>query len=156
MNRPYRSSMGRFVLCPCSPALEDHYYIYCPRNPWSQSGRRKGGLRWEGYAENDTLPPNFPGASLHQVLGFYRAMLCIRGTSHEPVSVCVCVCISVCPPQVGVLLNRLNVRSHKKPHDNPGSLFFWCQRSPRNSTGVTSYEGTKCRWGGSKSATFDK
>jgi len=124
MNRPYRSSMGRFVLCPCSPVLEDHYYIYCPRNPWSQSGRRKGGLRWEGYAENDTLPPNFPGASLHQVLGFYRAMLCIRGTSHEPVSVCVCVCISVCPPQVGVLLNRLNVGSHKKPHDNPGSLFF--------------------------------
>jgi len=23
---------------------------------------------------------------------FYRAMLCIRGTSHGPVSVCVCVC----------------------------------------------------------------
>jgi len=20
--------MGRFVLCPCSPVLEDHYYIY--------------------------------------------------------------------------------------------------------------------------------
>ena len=27
---------------------------------------------------------------------FYRAMLCIRGTSHGPVSVCVCVCLSVC------------------------------------------------------------
>ena len=25
-------------------------------------------------------------------IGFYRAMLCIRGTSHGPVSVCVCVC----------------------------------------------------------------
>jgi len=23
-------------------------------------------------------------------IGFYRAMLCIRGTSHGPVSVCVC------------------------------------------------------------------
>ena len=35
----------------------------------------------------------------------YRAMLCIRGTSHGPVS--------VCPSQVGVLLKRLNVGSHK-------------------------------------------
>ena len=26
---------------------------------------------------------------------FYRAMLCIRGTSHGPVSVSVCVCLSV-------------------------------------------------------------
>jgi len=26
-------------------------------------------------------------------IGFYRAMLCIRGTSHGPVSVCVCLCL---------------------------------------------------------------
>ena len=43
-----------------------------------------------------------------------------------------------------------------KPHDTPGTLVFWCQRSPRNSNGVTPYEGAECRWGGSKSATFDK
>jgi len=43
---------------------------------------------------------------------FYRAMLCIRGTSHGPVSVCP----SVCPSQVGVLLKRLNVGSHKQHH----------------------------------------
>jgi len=42
------------------------------------------------------------------------------------------------------------------PHDTSGTLVFWCQRSPRNSTGVTPYGGAKCRWGGSKSATFDK
>ena len=42
------------------------------------------------------------------------------------------------------------------PHDSPGTLVFWCQRSPRNSTGVTPYGGAKCRWGGSKSATFEK
>ena len=29
--------------------------------------------------------------------GFYRAMLCIRGTSHGPVSVRPSVCMSVCP-----------------------------------------------------------
>ena len=27
---------------------------------------------------------------------FYRAMLCIRGTSHGPVSVCVCLSVCVC------------------------------------------------------------
>ena len=43
---------------------------------------------------------------------FYRAMLCIRGTSHGPVS----VCLSVCLPQVGVLLKRLNTGSHKQNH----------------------------------------
>jgi len=42
------------------------------------------------------------------------------------------------------------------PHDSQGTLVFWSQRSPRNSTGVTSYGGAKCRWGGSKSSIFDK
>jgi len=41
------------------------------------------------------------------------------------------------------------------PHDSPWTLVFCCQRYPRNSTGVTPYEGAECRWGGSKSATFD-
>ena len=39
-------------------------------------------------------------------------MLCIRGTSHGPVSVSVCVRLS----QVGVLLKQLNVGSHKQNH----------------------------------------
>ena len=47
---------------------------------------------------------------------FYRAMLCIRGTSHGPVSVCLSVRESVRPSQVGVLLKRLNVGSHKQQH----------------------------------------
>jgi len=45
---------------------------------------------------------------------FYRAMLCIRGTSHGHVSVCLSVCPSVRPSQVGVLLKRLNGGSHKQ------------------------------------------
>jgi len=40
---------------------------------------------------------------------FYRAMLCIRGTSHGPVSVYLCLCLS----QVGVLLKRLFVESRR-------------------------------------------
>jgi len=37
------------------------------------------------------------------------------------------------------------------PHDSPGTLVFWSQRSPRNSTGVTLCGSAKCRCGGSKS-----
>jgi len=42
------------------------------------------------------------------------------------------------------------------PHDSPETLVFLHQRSQRNSTGVTHYGGAKCRWGGSKLATFGK
>jgi len=45
---------------------------------------------------------------LSPVSNHYRAMLCIRGTSHGPVS--------VCPSQVSVLLKRLNVGSRKQHH----------------------------------------
>jgi len=43
-------------------------------------------------------------------------MLCIRGTSHDSVSVRPSVRLSVCLSQVGVLLKRLNVGSHKQHH----------------------------------------
>jgi len=45
---------------------------------------------------------------------FHRAMLCIRGSSHGPVS--------VCPSQAGVLLKRQNVRSQKQHHTIPQGL----------------------------------
>ena len=70
----------------------------------------------------------------------------------------VCVRLSVCLS----VTSRSSTKTAKRritqttPHDSPGTLVFWCQRSPRNSTGVTSYEGAECRWGGSKSATYDK
>jgi len=41
-------------------------------------------------------------------------MLCIRGTSHGPVSVCLSVCL--CLSQVEVVLKRLNTGSHKQHH----------------------------------------
>jgi len=80
-----------------------------------------------------TLPTNF-----------YRAMLCIRGTSHGPVSVCLSVSVT----------SRCSTKTTKRritqttPRDTPGTLVFRCQRSPRNSTGVTPYEGAECRWDG--------
>jgi len=51
---------------------------------------------------------------------FYRAILCIHGTSHGPVS----VCLSVHPSQVGVLLKRLNIGSHKQHHIWPRDSNF--------------------------------
>ena len=72
------------------------------------------------------------------------------------VSVCLsaCLCLSV--------TSRCSTKTAKRritqttPHDTPETLVFWYQRSQRNSTGVTPYGGAECRWGGSKSATFDK
>jgi len=44
------------------------------------------------------------------ILQFYRAMLCMRGTSYWPVSVGVCL------TQVGVLQKQLNTGSPKENH----------------------------------------
>ena len=76
-------------------------------------------------------------------VAFYRAMLCTRGTRYGPVSVCVCLSVT----------SRCSTKTAKRriiqttPHDTPGTLVFWCQRSPQNSAGVTPYEGAECRWG---------
>jgi len=31
--------------------------VNSPGNPWSQSGRRKGRLWWEGFAEKESFKP---------------------------------------------------------------------------------------------------
>jgi len=60
------------------------------------------------------------------------------------------LCLSVRPS----VTSRCSTKTAKHritqttPHDTPGSLVFCCQRSPRNSTGVTPYEGAECRWDG--------
>ena len=54
--------------------------------------------------------------NFHFYILYYRAMLCIRGTSHGPVS--------VCPSQVGVLPKQLNVRSDKQHHTIAQGLSF--------------------------------
>ena len=83
---------------------------------------------------------------------FYRAMLCMRGTSHGPVSICVCLSVA---SQCSTKMAKCRI-TQTTPHDGPGNLVFWRQRSPWNSTRVTPYRDTKCKWGGSKLVTFDK
>ena len=85
---------------------------------------------------------------------FYRAMQCTRGTSHGPVSVSQSVSVSVTNPCSTKMAKRRITKI--TPHDSSGTPVFWGQRSPRNSTVVIPHEGAQCRWGGSKSATFDK
>jgi len=59
-------------------------------------------------------------AILMEFYDFYRAMLCIRGTSHGPVSVRLSVCPSV--------TSRCSTKTAKRritqttPHDTPGIL----------------------------------
>jgi len=73
----------------------------------------------------------------------------------------LCLSVCVCPSVRPSVTSRSSTRTAKRritqttSHDSPGTLVFWCQRSPWNSTGVTPYDGAECRWGGSKSANFD-
>ena len=66
----------------------------------------------------------------------------------------LCLCLSV-TSQCSTKTAKRRI-AQTTPHDSPGTLVFGCQRSPRNSTGITPCGGAKYRWGGSKSATFDK
>ena len=54
-------------------------------------------------------------------------MICIRGTSHGPVSVCVCL------SQAGVLLKRQNVGSHKQHYTIPQGLWYSDAKDLRES-----------------------
>jgi len=85
---------------------------------------------------------SLPLAAVKSRLFFYRAMLCIRGTRYGPVSVC---------PSVTSWSSTKTAKhriTQTTPHNSPGTLVYWGQRSPRNSTWVTPYGGAKCRWGG--------
>ena len=59
---------------------------------------------------------------------------------------CLSVCLSV--------TSRSSTKSAKlwitqtTVQDSTGTLVFWRQWSPRNSTGITPCGGAKCRWGG--------
>ena len=72
---------------------------------------------------------------------FYCAMLCIRGTSHGHVSVCLCL------SQAGVLLKQQNVGSHNNTTRYPSDSSFLMPK-------IAKFDRMQVGW--SKSATFDK
>jgi len=56
----------------------------------------------------------------------------------------VVLAMALYPSQVGVLLKRLNVGSHKShPHYSPGTLVLGCQRSLRNNAPYCNCGSTK-------------
>ena len=64
------------------------------------------------------------------------------------VVVCLCVCVSV--------TLRYCIKTAKLRITQTTTLVFSCQRSWRNSNGITPYGGDKCRWGGLELVTFDE
>jgi len=97
------------------------------------------------------------GLSSSHLLHFYRASYALAVYA---MVVCLCVCPSVCLCVSVTSRSSTKMAKHRKtqttPYDSPGTLVFWCQKSFRNSTGVTPNGGAKCRWGRVKSANFDK
>ena len=73
-----------------------------------------------------------------------------HGICCRRVSVCVSVTLRYC---IKTAKRRI---TQTTPHDSPMTLVFLCQRSRRNSNGITPYGGDKCRWGGLKFVTFDE
>jgi len=65
--------------------------------------------------------------------------------------VCLCLCLSLS------VTSRCSTKTAKHritqttPHDGPGTLVFWCRRSPRDRP----QRGAKGRWGGLKSVNLD-
>ena len=55
-----------------------------------------------------------------------------------------CVCLSVITSQYCIKMDEHRIM----PHNSPGTLVFWCQRSSWNSNGVAPSKSAKCRWGG--------
>jgi len=82
----------------------------------SHSGRQEAPSHgvWGGL---DT-----PGRARVRLLltGFYRAMLCIRGTSHGHVSVCLCLSVT---SRSSTITAKHRI-TQTTPHDSPGTLVF--------------------------------
>ena len=62
------------------------------------------------------------GAAVVCILLIYRAMLCIRITSHGPVSVRPSLCLSV-TSRSSTKTAKLRI-TQTTPHDSPGTLVF--------------------------------
>ena len=87
---------------------------------YSTLPRRVKGVCFINFSRHSIIVDRAHGTGLiiltqnnsQTVAHFYRAMLCICGTSHSPVS----VCLSIRPSQAAVLLKWQNIGSHKTSH----------------------------------------
>jgi len=137
-----------------------HLRWVCLRDCWKCTSAIFTGkcpFPWGG----DLGPHLTHGSSPSRVHTLYNILIgsvIFTARCYASVVLAMAVCPSVCPS----ITSRCSTKTAKRRitqttlHDTPMTLVFWRQRSPRNSTGVTPYGGAKCRWGGSKSATFDQ
>jgi len=58
------------------------------------------------------------------IINFYRAMLCIRGTSHGPVSVCVRPSVRLSVTSRSFTKTAKRRITQTTPHDSSGTLVF--------------------------------
>ena len=89
---------------------------------------------------------------------FSKIQTVFTGRCYASAVLAMALCLSLCSSVTSRCSTKTATHriTQATSHDSPGTLVLWSQRSPRNSTGVTPYEGAKYRWDGSKSATFDK
>ena len=92
-------------------------------------------------------------------VSFYRAMLCIRGTSHGPVSVCPSVS-QFCPSVSDTSQSSTNTAKQSitqtTPHDRPRDSSFLIPKISAKFDRGHPLRGRRMQVGWSKSATFDK
>ena len=79
------------------------------------------------------------GSAFCGLLQVYAMALC------PSVSVCLCLSLSV-TSRCSSKTNKCRIKQ-TTPDDSPGSLVFWRQRSPRNSTGAIPYGGRQMQVG---------
>jgi len=143
-----------FVRRRCAPHRRQRRRGCRGRDPQYLTCRRRPVLTTSPNILTSVLSFPFGGTSE------YRKSKCTVFTARCHASavlamgLCLCPCLSVTSRSSTKTAKRRITQTTQ--HDSPGTLVFCSQRSPRNLTGVTPYGGTKCRWGGSKSATFHK
>ena len=95
--------------------------------------------------DRDYTPPALKQTVLYPNNDFISEWRVFTARCYASAVLAMALCPSVCPS----VTSRCSTKTAKRritqttPHDSPGNLVFWCQRSPRNSTGVTPYEGAE-------------
>jgi len=128
------------ITTPTTPHQSDFYRAGCPS--WHPTNSIKVLKAYITHMQLCTIYISFV---FHlQVLQFHVVLL---SPSFLPCELCavrymlwLCVCLFVC----------LCVCYQSR------TAVFWCQKSFQTSNGVTPSGGTKCRWGRSMLANFDK
>ena len=84
------------------------------------------------------------GCSFQQCADNYNSFSCFTTRCYASAVLAMALCPSVCLSVTSRSCIKMAKRriTQTTPHDSTGTLVFFCQRSPRNSTGVTPKNGS--------------